>query len=929
MNQHHSIFLSGCRENNLKNFSVTLPKYAITVITGVSGSGKSSLAFATLFAEGQRRYLAHLSFQMKALFKELPKPNLDFAEGLAPTIALSKGIKALYPGGTLATYTDIYELLALLYAAIGKQHSPETGKPLTRYSMQEIVEQILQHSLNKRLQLLAPVKLTYETLSQAIKRLEESGFIRFRIDSNNWMSGDPLPDLPSQNTTLDVVVDRLEIKEQVRQRLADSIETAMDLSQGILKVQEAKQEAIHYFTEIYLCPETGLSFFPLESKDFNFNSPKGACPCCHGIGGYLEIQEELFNHPKLSFKEMVEKNLRYFGQPKGAALFTQFRKQWQILAATQKENRAIDSEVRQDIRQAILWGENPCSDQQGAKEQWLGVIPLMNQLLKGKRKRASALKLPGVIWHTCEVCKGLRLKPQSLACLIAGESISTLCKLTVSQALKKLQNWHFEGKEQKIAKEILPLIVERLELLQKVGLSYLELDRSGPSLSDGEVQRVQLASQIGAKLSGIIYILDEPSLGLHRQDVKNLQLVIKELKALDNTIVMVEHERSLISLADHLIEIGPGAGTHGGQLIFSGSYDELIKSGKSPTGQWLSKKNVLPPAPKQGQSPYQLAITSQPLNNLKKFSLKVPLQRLVVFCGVSGSGKSTLAIDLIGAQIQHALDHALPFFGLQDPKIVQRVIISQKQMDRFSARSIPATYIGIMTPLRQLFAQTRLAKARGYDAARFSLIKQGGRCEVCEGLGTIKVNMQLMPDLFVPCEVCQGKKYNHETLQVTWKEKNFAEVLTLSIEEAALFFADVPMIAAKLQLLQELGLGYLTLGQPFTTLSTGEIQRLKLVADLTTSSLAPTLYILDEPSAGLHFQDIKKLLAIFQKLVEQGHSLFIIEHHLDLIMQADWAIELGPKAGPEGGELIFQGSPKQLLKQKTPTAQVLNHLKDG
>lgn len=825
MSTQDSIILKGCRQHNLKNLSLSIPKYAITVITGISGSGKSSLAFDTLFAEGQRRYLAHLSPEARTLIKQVPKPDVDLIEGLAPTLAINQGRHSLYARGTVSTYTDIYDLLSLLFANIGEQHSPETGKRLIRYSRQEIIELILkEYPDGTRFQLLAPVKLKRENPEQAISRLQQMGFVRFKIQDEDWATGEPLPSMDSI-TAIDVIIDRLEMREGLRDRLAHSVETALDLSQGILKVMEGRAGAIRFFTEIYVCPETGLSFAPLKVNDFNFNSPHGACPICGGLGG-KEIQTS--------------------------------------------------------------------TDEDEFTE-----------------------------WQNCPSCHGARLKPESLACLIKGKNIDQYCSLTVLRLLEEIDSWKFRGKEKQIANEIIPSITTRLKFLEQVGLGYLELNRKGKTLSDGEAQRVQLASQIGAKLSGLIYILDEPSLGLHRQDIKHLQKVIKELKELDNTVILVEHERGLISQADHLVELGPGAGEHGGKLLFEGTYADLLKDPHSPTGQWLSGKIKMSKPPKRKSTKHWLTINKVSLHNLNQFSAKIPLGCLVGFCGVSGSGKSSLVIDLIGEQIRRNLFNSTPIPGLADPKSIQRLVMSEKQSIRYSARSIPATYVGLMTPLRQLFAETRLAKARGYTTSRFSLNRRGGRCEACEGLGRVRVNMQLMPDLFIPCEVCLGQRYNHETLQVTWENLNISQVLNLPVEEAAKVFDPIPMIASKLKLMRELGLGYLTLGQPFNTLSTGEIQRLKLVADLADPSTLPTLYILDEPSAGLHFQDIQKLMSILHKLVDKGHSVFVIEHHLEILKQADWLLELGPGAGPAGGQLIFEGTADKLEKADTPTGRVM------
>lgn len=923
-----SILLKGCREHNLKNITLSLPKQAITVITGVSGSGKSSLAFDILFAEGQRRYLEYLSSQAKSWVKQMAKPEVDLIEGLSPTLAVGQGRYELSSRGTVATYTDIYDFLALLYANSGEQHSPITGKRLLRYTRQEIIHFILkEYAPGTKIQLLSPIKLQRENPHQAIQRLQQMGFIRMRIQNQEWTTDSPLP-LIEEITQLDVVVDRLEMKEGMRERVAASIETALDLSQGILKIQEGKNGSIRYLTEIYVCPETSLSFAPLGTQDFNFNSVRGACPTCHGLGGQEEIDPSLLFESKMdSFVEQVEKILELL--PKKIASPFQLLFQAFLLKNALTEEVMIPA-VPPKLFQQFLHGSSQIleitnADQEHFKTTWQGFIPFLNRVLQEKKSK-NLSDAPFVEWKVCPACKGGRLKPESLACLIQGKNIDSLCKMTVTQLIQEIKTWVFSGKEAIIAKEILPNVQTRLQFLEQVGLGYLELNRQGKTLSDGESQRIQLASQIGAKLSGLIYILDQPSLGLHRQDIHYLNDVIQELKQLGNTIIMVEHERGLIKQADHVVELGPGAGKHGGTLTFQGSYSDLLKDSKCVTGPWLSgRKSFLKP-PRRKPTQGFLKIKDASLHNLHNFSVNIPLGSLVGICGVSGSGKSTLAIDLIGTPLRHHLSRSTPIPALEGYEKIQRVVLGEKLAERFSARSIPATYVDLMTPLRQLFAETKLAKARGYTLSRFSLNKRGGRCEVCEGLGQLKVDMQLMPDLYIPCEGCLGQRYNYETLQVTWENRNIGEILSLSVEEAAKIFRYIPALASPLELMQELGLGYLTLGQSFNTLSGGEIQRLKLVSDLIIKTPLTTLYILDEPSSGLHFEDIEKLIAILHRLVDKGHSVLVIEHHLDLLLQCDWLIELGPNGGPEGGRLIFEGKPDQLRKAATPTGRALKEM---
>lgn len=818
---HHLVRIRGCRQNNLKNISIDLPKGKVIVITGVSGSGKSSLAFDTLFAEGQRRYLEYLSPQVRTWIKQMPKPDVDLIEGLSPTLAVGQHRGGISGKNTIATHTDIYDFLAILYAAIGEQHSPITGKKLVRYTRQEIINKLLKdYAEGTRIQLLAPVKLAHETLSEAIQRFQRMGFIRFKINDLDIDLDNFIPS-ESPNPQLDVIVDRIEVKEDVRERLTSSIETALDISKGILKVQEGREGPIHYLTEIFVCPETGLSFAPLTSVDFNFNSQKGICPKCLGEGHLLDNKD-------------LEK--------------------------------------------------------------------------------------------VCPLCRGGRLKPESLSCLISGKGIHELCALSVKDLLEKIRSWNLNKKYASVSSEILPEIISRLEFLERVGLGYLELNRLGPTLSEGETQRVQLAAQIGAKLSGIMYILDEPTLGLHSQDIANLWRVIENLRQLGNTVIMVEHERSFIVQADHIVEIGPGSGIYGGQVTFQGTYPELLKQTKTLTGAWLSGKETIPIPTKRKKPKQFLKVQNANLHNLKKFNASIPMGVLMVFCGVSGSGKSSLVIDLIAPEIRSILNQNTPSKILDGYQTIRRLNVIEQKEAGISSRSIPATYIDIMTPLRSLFAKTKLSQARGYTSSRFSLNKKGGRCDACEGMGQTRVSMQFMPDLYVPCEVCSGSRYNFETLQITWQNHSIADVLALSVEEALQLFKNIPDIGGKLHLMKELGLDYLTLGQNFTTLSGGEIQRLKLVADLVVKNPEPTLYILDEPSAGLHFQDTKKLIKILHQLADAGHSVFVVEHNLDIVQQADWILELGPEGGPRGGNLIFEGTPEKLFKAKTPTGEALRSL---
>ncbi|MDP1835892.1 MAG: excinuclease ABC subunit UvrA [Chlamydiales bacterium] len=918
MNSH--ITLKGCRQNNLKNISLSLPKGCITVITGVSGSGKSSLAFDTLFAEGQRRFLEYLSPQTRQLIRQLPKPQVDIIEGLSPTLAVQQNRHAMPPFSTVATHTDLYDFLCLLYARIGEQYSPSTGQKLTRFTRQEIVEHIVRYEEGTRLQLLAPVSIQREGIEAVVLRLQKMGYLRLRIDGQDFEAGEEIP--PSGDaTTLDVVVDRIIAKEGIRERVSGSVETALDLSHGIVKVLEGREEKIVYFTEVFLSPDTGATFDPLEPADFNYLSPKGACPQCHGRGGH-----DTFDPDSFVFEEQEPTSDQIAdileSLPKGKAHL--YHLVWSAFSAAQNIHEdALPSECDID---AIIYGTHEQVDitadaSDGPRQiatHWKGIKTIVDEDLHERKARSSFHAEDFVIWQPCNLCHGAKLKPEALACRVKDKNIAELCSYTVEELLLELDSWIFEGSQNAIAVEILPEITSRLQFLQQVGLGYLQLDRPGKTLSEGEAQRVLLASQIGAQLSGIVYILDEPSRGLHRRDIGHLATVFDKLRSIGNSVIVVEHEPVLIAQADHIVEIGPGSGTHGGFVTFEGSYDTLLKS-DCTTGLWISGREELPKPKKPRKSKSSLHIVNANLHNLKNITLDIPLGIMTGLCGVSGSGKSTLAIDVLANDIQRqSKTH------VSNPELIERMQIIGQRPTGISPRSTPATYVGLMTPLRQLFAKTKLSRARGYTAARFSTNKKGGRCEACEGLGMIRVDMEFMPELYLTCEVCQGKRYNYETLQVLWEGLSIADILNLPVEDALKHFQNIPELARILELMQELGLDYLTLGQSFTTLSGGEIQRLKLISELARPNAVPTFYIMDEPCVGLHYSDVAKLAKILHRLVEAGHSVLVVEHHLMLLKQCDWIIEMGPEGGPQGGFVIFEGTPAQLAKANTPTGKVIH-----
>ncbi len=923
------IRLKGCRQNNLKNIDVLLPRYAITVITGVSGSGKSSLAFDTLFAEGQRRFLEYLSPQARQLIRQLPKPDVDLIEGLSPTLAVQQSRSVLPALSTVATHTDLYDFLCLLFARVGIQYSPITNQRLIRHTRQEIIEVLLKdYPEGSRLQLIAPITLKGESLSDAIQRLQKMGFLRMRLHNQEFEAGDSLPPDSNSADILEVVIDRIIMKEGIRERLGASVETAMDLSRGVLKVLEGTEGHARHLTEVFLCPESGLSFAPLEPADFNFHSARGACPVCQGRGGKDSFVETAFHYdPETSLYDQVLDLLDRLP----SATAEPYQAIWMAFChAIGLSEEWLATDVDASLLEDTLRGSSKAlkavvSTPEGLSSintHWKGLKAIVEEDLAERRARSSFQTEEYVSWQSCPRCQGTKLKREALACRVGTKNIAELCALTADGLMKEIGGWTLEAPAQHIASEIIPEITSRLLFLQEVGLGYIELSRPGRTLSDGEAQRVLLASQIGAHLCGILYVLDEPSRGLHRRDIAHLAKVFGRLKDIGNTVVVVEHDPTLIGQADHIVEIGPGSGIHGGELVFSGTTQELLTS-SSPTGEWLSGRRTLPKPKRRRKGTGTLRVVKATTHNLKNVTVDIPLGTLMGFCGVSGSGKSSLAIDVIAAELQRYLLRGDNCPHMPDVSNIERLQIVSQRPSGITARAMPATFVGLMTPLRQLFAKTKMARTRGYTASRFTTNKKGGRCDACEGLGVRRIDMEFMPDLYLICDVCQGKRYNYETLQVLWEGLSIADVLDLSVEKALEQFRNIPELANILTLMQELGLDYLTLGQSFTTLSGGEIQRLKLIAELARTALRPTLYVMDEPCVGLHFSDVAKLAKILHRLVDGGHSVIVVEHNLMLLRQCDWLIELGPEGGPLGGSVIFQGSPDKLAKSDTPTGQVL------
>lgn len=921
------IRIRGCRQNNLKNICLEIPKGRLTVITGVSGSGKSSLAFETIYAEGQRRYMECLSPQVRSWMRQVPKPDVDFIDGLSPTLAIGNKLGRINFSSSVAMQTDIYDFLCVLYAKIGEQYSPQTGKRLLRQTRQQIEESILKdYDLGKRLQIVSPIVLDREGLLPTLERLRQQGFLRVRINEQEHFLEDTLfsvDEFLKDRCSLEVIVDRIVMKEDIRSRISESLSIALDLGRGVVKVIEGRIGKERYFTEIYVCPETGFSFSPLGISDFNFQSIHGACPSCKGKGGsekvqvqYLLDRDKSFEGQLLDWIEKIPKKKFHF-----------YERIWK----SHLENH-MKGKKDEDLLDEILYGSDKSfvleveidNEVRSLEVHWKGLVAMIQEDLDEKRSKSRFSGLDCVLWEDCRDCNGSRLKIESRFCRVEGKAIHEVCSLTVGQALKVIKSWRLEGNRLKISEELLSEVLSRLSFLEQVGLGYLELNRQGNTLSEGEIQRVQLAAHVGAKLSGVLYVFDEPSNGLHHNDTQQLMKIIKKLRDLGNTVLLVEHERGLISCADYVVELGEGAGNHGGRVIFQGTYKEMLDSTSSLTGRWFRGEKMMPLNKKRGSFSKKLKVRSLSCHNLKKLNVDIPLEALVGICGVSGSGKSSLVIHGIAHEIRRQLIEKKRSKIVNGGQLFHRLVVVKQRQAGISPRSIPATFVGIMTALRQLFSSTKLAKARGYTLSHFSLNKRGGRCDACEGMGKVRIAMSFMADIFVTCDVCMGKRYNFETLQIFWDGVSIADVLEMSVEEASLLFKQIPEIFDKLSLMEELGLGYLILGQSFESLSSGEIQRLKLVSELALRVYEPTLYILDEPSVGLHCNDIEKLVKILHRLVDRGHTVLVIEHNLDILRGADWLIELGPSGGEGGGRVIFEGRVESLIGKKTATGQALD-----
>lgn len=921
------IEVKGARAHNLKNIDVTIPRDQLVVVTGLSGSGKSSLAFDTIYAEGQRRYVESLSAYARQFLGQMDKPDVDAIEGLSPAISIDQKTTSRNPRSTVGTVTEIYDYLRLLYARVGKPHCPEHGIEITSQTIEQMVDRILEYPERTKLQVLAPIISGRKGAHvKALEQIRKQGYVRVRIDGEMAELSEDIGLEKNKKHSIEVVIDRIVVKEGVAARLSDSLETALRLGEGRVMIDVIGQEEL-MFSEHHACPLCGFSIGELEPRLFSFNSPFGACPTCDGLGLKLEVDPDLvIPNQDLSLKEHA------------IAPWTPISSQYypQLLQAV-CSHYGIDMEIPvKDLPQhqldKVLYGsgddriyfkyENDFGQVRENEIEFEGVLRNIERRYKETSSDYIREQMEQYMSQKpCPTCKGYRLKKEALAVLLNGRHIGTITELSVSDALEFFKNLTLSEKDMQIADLILREIVERLSFLDKVGLDYLTLSRAAGTLSGGEAQRIRLATQIGSRLSGVLYILDEPSIGLHQRDNDRLISALKNMRDLGNTLIVVEHDEDTMMAADYLIDIGPGAGIHGGQVISAGTPEEVMNDEKSLTGRYLSGAQFIPMPPERRKPDGRfIEIKGAAENNLKKANAKFPLGTFTAVTGVSGSGKSTLVNEILHKALAQKLHKAKAKPGshkeIKGLDHLDKVIdIDQAPIGR-TPRSNPATYTGVFDDIRDVFAQTNEAKVRGYKKGRFSFNVKGGRCEACRGDGIIKIEMHFLPDVYVPCEVCHGKRYNRETLEVTYKGKSISDVLEMTVEDALAFFENIPKIKRKLQTLADVGLGYVTLGQPATTLSGGEAQRVKLASELHKRSTGRTLYILDEPTTGLHVDDIARLLVVLQRLVDNGDTVLVIEHNLDIIKTADYIVDLGPEGGSGGGTIVASGTPEEVVEVK-------------
>ncbi len=921
-----SIQVKGAREHNLKNIDIEIPRDQLVVITGLSGSGKSSLAFDTIYAEGQRRYVESLSSYARQFLGQMEKPDVDYIDGLSPAISIDQKTTSKNPRSTVGTVTEIYDYLRLLYARIGIPHCPVCGREIKQQTIDQIVDQVMTLGERTKIQVLAPVvRARKGEHAKEFEAARKAGYVRVRVDGVIYDLSDEIKPEKNKKHTIEIVVDRLVIQEDMKSRLADSVETAAGLSGGLVLINVIDGEDM-LFSQNYACPEHGGSIEELTPRMFSFNNPMGACEKCTGLGVFMEIDPDLIlPDRRLSINQGGLKASGWAME--GSTIAAMYMK-----ALAKKYGFSLDTpieELPESIVDILLYGtkgekiEIERTNEYGTGRYQTEFEGIINNLERRFRETQSNWIKEEIESYMsaipCDKCRGRRLSPESLSVTVGGINISAFCDKSITEALEFVNALQLTEREMFIASSILKEIKERLGFLKSVGLEYLTLSRSSGTLSGGESQRIRLATQIGSSLMGVLYILDEPSIGLHQRDNDKLLGTLRHLRDLGNTVIVVEHDEDTMLAADHIIDIGPGAGVHGGHVVFNGKVQDILKSKDSITGQYLSgRKKVEVPKQRRSGNGKKLKIIGAAQNNLKNINVEIPLGQLVCVTGVSGSGKSSLVNEILYKYLASHLNGAKTkpgkFKDIKGLEELDKVIqINQSPIGR-TPRSNPATYTGLFTDIRELYASTQDAKIRGFQAGRFSFNVKGGRCEACQGDGILKIEMHFLPDIYVPCDVCKGKRYNRETLEIKYKGKNISDVLDMTVEEGLEFFSNIPKIRRKLQTLQEVGLGYIKIGQPSTTLSGGEAQRVKLATELSKRSTGRTIYILDEPTTGLHIADVHMLINVLQKLVDSGNTVVVIEHNLDLIKTADHIIDIGPEGGSQGGTIVAQGTPEKITE---------------
>ena len=935
-----NIIVKGAREHNLKNVDVEIPRDKLVVFTGLSGSGKSSLAFDTIYAEGQRRYVESLSSYARQFLGQMEKPQVDYIEGLSPAISIDQKTTSKNPRSTVGTVTEIYDYLRLLYARIGIPHCPVCGREISRQTVDDIVDSVLELPEGTRIQVMAPIARGKK--GQFVKELESAkkdGYVRVRVDGIIYDLSEKIELDKNKKHNIEIVVDRLVVKESIRSRLADSIETATGLSNGILLVDVIGDEEKLYSLD-YACPEHGVSIEELEPRMFSFNNPFGACPTCSGLSVFMKPDPNLIVPDKnLSLKQGAIKASGWNNADGGTIA------QMYMEGIANKYDFTLDTpfkDIPADGVDAIMYGTKGEKLKLTRKNEYgtgsymtafEGICNNIERRYKETTSDWSRAELEQCMSTVkCPECHGARLRKESLCVTVGGINIDEFANKSIIKAIEFLDSLTLTDREQMIAKLIVKEIKDRLTFLRSVGLGYLTLARSSASLSGGESQRIRLATQIGSSLVGVLYILDEPSIGLHQRDNEKLLNTLRNLRDIGNTLIVVEHDEDTMRAADYIVDVGPGAGIHGGNIVCTGTAEDIMNCKESITGQYLSGRKKIPvPAKRRKGNGKSLKIIGARENNLKNIDAEIPLGEFVCITGVSGSGKSSLINEILYKRLVTELNGAKKVAGahtdiLGIDNLDKVIAIDQSPIGR-TPRSNPATYTGVFNDIRDLFASTAEAKARGYKANRFSFNVKGGRCEACQGDGIVKIEMHFLADIYVPCDVCKGARYNRETLEVKYKGKNIYDVLEMTVEEGLEFFSSIPKIKRKLQTLYDVGLGYVKIGQPATTLSGGEAQRVKLSTELSRRSTGKTVYILDEPTTGLHTADVHKLIEVLHRLVDNGNSVIVIEHNLDVIKTADWILDLGPEGGDEGGEIIAQGTPEQVAATEgSYTGQYLKKL---